>query len=146
MDDEKLKNRINALFRVIVEGDLNLRMNYLARLLDHLDVFVERQAMGTKGDLSEEIRGTILDMEDARQNYENALEPWSRYLAGNPNGLSRATIFSDKAIQIITKIIENHNINTTNGWQFKHIAAIPEKPETPPPPDPLPSDIFRSDT
>jgi hypothetical protein len=140
MEDDKLKNRINALYKIIVEGDLNLRMNYIARLLDHLQIFIDRKALSES--ITPETKEEIIQLEQARENYSNALDPWSKYLANNPAGLAKATIHSDQAIQIITKVIENNNLNTASTWQFRHFAAEPKKPQEPA--EQLPSDIFKN--
>ena len=140
MEDDKLKNRINALFKIIVEGDLNVRMNYLARLLDHLQIFVDQKALS--GNISEDVKEEIVNLEQARENYNNALDPWSKYLAGNPAGLAKATTHSDQAIRIITEIIEANNINTANTWQFRHTTA--ELSKTPAQEEQLLADLFKN--
>jgi hypothetical protein len=136
MELDKLKKRINDLFGIVVEGDINTRMNYLARLLDHLDVFIDQK------DLTDQTKNDILMLEGARQSYNSALDPWSKYLANNPNGLARATIFSDEAIRSITKIMETNNINTSSNWQFKHV----QKPDTTTASNTLPDNIFKGDS
>jgi hypothetical protein len=138
--DDKLKNRINALFKIIVEGDLNQRMNYLARLLDHLQIFVDDKALDN---LTPEIKEEIIQLEQARESYSNALDPWSKYLANNPTGLAKATIHSDQAIQIITKIIETNNLNMATTWQFQHKTKTGEPPATEE--EKLPDDLFKGD-
>ena len=140
MEDDKLKTRINALYKIIVEGDLNLRMNYIARLLDHLQIFIDKKALS--GPITPEIKEEVVQLVQARESYSNALDPWSKYLANNPAGLAKATIHSDQAIQIITKVIENNNLNTTSAWQFRHVTGESAKPE--PAPEQLPSNLFKN--
>lgn len=140
MEDDKLKNRINALYKIIVEGDLNLRMNYIARLLDHLQIFIDRKAL--RDTITPEIKDEIVQLERAREDYSNALDPWSKYLANNPAGLAKATIYSDQAIQIITKVIENNSLNTTSTWQFRHLTEKPKK--SPEPSEQLSPDLFKN--
>jgi hypothetical protein len=139
MECDKLKNRINALFKIIVEGDLNLRMNYTARLIDHLQIFVDQKALVEN--LTSELKEEIVQLEQARESYNDALDPWSKYLANNPAGLAKATIHSDQAIQIITRIIEANNINTASTWQFQHKTPA-EKLQNPE--EQLPEDLFKS--
>jgi hypothetical protein len=139
MEDDKLKNRINALYKIIVEGDLNLRMNYIARLLDHLQIFIDRKALS--GPITPEIKEEVVQLEQARENYSNALDPWSKYLANNPAGLAKATIHSDQAIQIITKVIENNSLNAASSWQFRHTTKEPAEPKDA---EQLPPDLFKN--
>ena len=141
MECDKLKNRISALFKVIVEGDLNLRMNYLARLIDHMQIFVDQKAM--QGTVTPEIKEEIVRLEQARESYNDALDTWSKYLANNPAGLAKATMHSDVAIRYITKIIEDNNINTASTWQFQHKAKTTEPGQTTG--DQLPGDLFSGD-
>jgi hypothetical protein len=43
MDTDKQKKRINEFFNAVVSGNIDIRINYLGRLLDHLEIFVNQR-------------------------------------------------------------------------------------------------------